>query len=279
MPILFCFQKLLSYGDRLDKNKVDDKEVRKEAACCRGDKRSHLPGKGWWRRKAVDWFRNGKTSWLTDRTPKGKSKISLGFLPQTTEVSAILALGSASSLNSGHTGLPGSTYPSQHAAWWHQHMHAAIFTKVDDVRAVTSNPTLHCYTLGFACLWRGSWVVSLKPWPCVHGDLYSFVWRAEVLGLENMEQLCKDYCFSLRYSNKSLYSLSSYTTIIQVLSCSLAQGPGLFCNNNNKKAGLLITCQKLRHFPSGMLQRTIVWDGGYWLGGYIQQWTKFRSCS
>lgn len=32
MPILFCFQKLLSYGDRLDKNKVDEKEVRKEGA-------------------------------------------------------------------------------------------------------------------------------------------------------------------------------------------------------------------------------------------------------
>lgn len=72
-----------------------------------------------------------------------------------------------------------------------------------------------------------------------------------------MEQLCKDYCFSLRYSNKSLYSPSSYTTIIQVLSCSLAQGPGLFCNNNNKKAGLLITCQKLRHFPSGMCKELL----------------------
>lgn len=106
--------------------------------------------------------------------------------------------------------------------------------------------------------------MSLRPWPCVHADLCSFVWRAARSGLEtslrNMEEPYKDYCFSLRYSNKSVYSPSSYSSIIQVSSCSLAQGPGLFCNNNNnnKKAGRLITCQKLRHFTSGMCKELLI---------------------
>lgn len=35
---MFCFQKLLSYGEGLDKSKVGDEQVRTEAAAAKGTK-------------------------------------------------------------------------------------------------------------------------------------------------------------------------------------------------------------------------------------------------
>lgn len=116
------------------------------------------------------------SDWLN---AKRKSKISLGFLSQTTKwICVILVRGTASPLNSRPTRLSGSSYPSHHAVWWHQHMHAHIFTKVDDVRAVAYNLILHCYSIGFVCLWKGSWVVFLRP-------LAMCLWWSVFLCLEN----------------------------------------------------------------------------------------------
>lgn len=86
-----------------------------------------------------------------------------------------------------------------------------------------------------------SQTMTMCPWWCVCLCLGNKRSGLET-SLMNMEQPHKNFCVSLRLSNKSMYSPSSYSSILQVLSCFLAQGPGLFCNNSKKKNSWAFDC-------------------------------------